>query len=196
MVPNMHDAYLRGQTGFQLGSNDNLYDFTYVGNVAHAHLLGATALLATHAALPAHEPAADERVDGEAFLVTNGEPLYFWDFARAVWKAAGDTREPQKDVWTIPKSVGLPLAGFIEWVFWAIWGPARRPKLTRRVMNYSSMTRFYCIDKARRRLGYEPLVGMEEALVRTMDWLRGLEGGLGKEVLEKRRLEREGKKGQ
>ena len=32
---------------FQLGPNDNLFDFTYVGNIAHAHLLAAVVLLAT-----------------------------------------------------------------------------------------------------------------------------------------------------
>ncbi|MCJ1397342.1 erg26, C-3 sterol dehydrogenase [Xylographa trunciseda] len=190
MVPAMHVAYLKGQTGFQLGVNDNIYDFTYVGNIAHAHILATQALLATHARLPSI-PLDYERVDGEAFFITNGEPMYFWDFARTVWKYAGDTKQPQKDVWVIPRSIGLPIASIIEWAFWIIWQGKAKPNLTRRIVNYSCMTRYYNIDKARKRLGYEPLVDMQEAVRRTMEWLRGVEGGLGKELLEKRRREKE-----
>ncbi|MCJ1393619.1 erg26, C-3 sterol dehydrogenase [Xylographa bjoerkii] len=190
MIPAMHLAYLKGQTGFQLGVNDNIYDFTYVGNIAYAHILATQALLATHARLPSI-PIDYERVDGEAFFITNGEPMYFWDFARTVWKYAGDTREPQKNVWVIPRSIGLPIASIIEWAFWIIWQGKAKPNLTRRIVNYSCMTRYYNIDKARKRLGYEPLVDMEEAIKRTMECLRELEGGLGKELLEKRKREKE-----
>lgn len=188
-IPKLHTAYLKGQTGFQLGDNGNMYDFTYVDNVAYAHLLATLALLYTHARLPSI-PLDHERVDGEAFFITNGEPMYFWDFARAVWKYAGDTKEPQKDVWVIPPSIGLPIASIIEGAFWIIWQGKAKPNLTRRIVNYSSMTRYFNIDKARKRLGYEPLVGMQEALARTMEWLRTAEGGLGKELLEKRRKEK------
>ena len=190
MVPAMHLAYLKGQTGFQLGVNDNIFDFTYVGNIAHAHILATQALLATHARLPSI-PLDYERVDGEAFLITNGEPMYFWDFARVVWKYAGDTKEPQKDVWVIPQAVGLPIASLIEFAFWIIWQGKAKPNLTRRIVNYSCMTRYFNIDKARKRLGYEPLVDMQEAMRRTMEWLRRSEGGLGKELLEKRQREKE-----
>ncbi|MCJ1474334.1 erg26, C-3 sterol dehydrogenase [Lambiella insularis] len=188
MIPSMHTAYLKGQTGFQLGDNENIYDFTYVASVAYAHLLAALALLHTHSRIPSI-PLDYERVDGEAFFITNGEPMYFWDFVRTVWKYAGDTKEPQKDVWVIPTSIGLPIASIIEWAFWIIWQGKTKPNLTRRIVNYSSMTRYYNIEKARKRLGYEPLVGMQEAVAQTMEWLRGVEGGLGKELLEKRRRE-------
>ncbi|MCJ1288485.1 erg26, C-3 sterol dehydrogenase [Xylographa carneopallida] len=190
MVPVMHIAYLKGQTGFQLGVNDNIYDFTYVGNIALAHILATQALLTTHARLPSI-PLDYERVDGEAFFITNGEPMYFWDFARTIWKYAGDTKEPQKDVWVIPRSIGLPIASIIEWAFWIIWQGKAKPNLTRRIVNYSCMTRYYNIDKARKRLGYEPQVDMQEAIRRTMEWLRGKEGGLGKDLLEKRHREKD-----
>lgn len=39
-----YQAYERGQTHFQIGDNTNLFDWTYVGNVAHAHLLAADKL--------------------------------------------------------------------------------------------------------------------------------------------------------
>lgn len=33
------------------------------------------------------------QVPGQAFFITNGEPVYFWDFSRMVWKELGDTNE-------------------------------------------------------------------------------------------------------
>jgi sterol-4alpha-carboxylate 3-dehydrogenase (decarboxylating) len=118
VVPGLLKAYYGRQTKYQIGANENLYDFTYVGNVAHAHILAAQALVATHN-LTTSEPLDHERVDGEAFFITNGEPLYFWDMARIVWKAAGDETLPEQ-VWVIGKEVGLMIASVMEWACWVL----------------------------------------------------------------------------
>jgi sterol-4alpha-carboxylate 3-dehydrogenase (decarboxylating) len=166
-TPNLLKAYEKGQTRFQLGENENLFDTTYVGNVAYAHILAAVALMDTHrlSALPLDY----EKVDGEAFFITNGQPVYFWDFVRMVWAEAGDKTEPGQ-VWVIGKDTGLMLASMVEWAFWFVGG--RTPNLTRQKIRYSSMTRFYCIDKARRRLGYEPKWGVDEGVRRTVKWFK------------------------
>jgi sterol-4alpha-carboxylate 3-dehydrogenase (decarboxylating) len=67
-----------GRANVQMGDGTNLYDFVYVGNVADAHILAAKALLRAHE----RAPGEDERVDGEAFHLTNDEPWLFWDFTR------------------------------------------------------------------------------------------------------------------
>ena len=170
-IPPMLKAYEKGQTRFQLGANTNLFDWTYVGNVAYAHILAAVALLNTYEM--ATVPLDYERVDGEAFFITNAAPVYFWDFARMVWKSAGDTTEP-KDVWRIEKETGLLIATVVEWAFWAV---GRTPNLTRKTVGMSSMTRYFNIDKARRRLGYAPLVGVEEGVERATAWFREQRGG-------------------
>lgn len=158
MIPGMLVAYQKGQTKFQLGSNDNLFDFSYVGNVAHAHILAAVALVNTEG------PVDRDRVDGEAFFITNDSPLYFWDFARLVWKIAGDRTEPSQ-VWVIETGIGLVIASIIEWIFWLF---GRKPNLTRRIVRFSSMARYFNTDKAKKAFGYEPLTGMEEAIVRSV----------------------------
>jgi len=176
LIPGMLGALKKGQTRFQLGENDNLFDFTYVGNVAYAHILAAVALMQTHS-LGETRPLDHERVDGEAFFITNAEPVYFWDFARMVWRAAGDETVPAQ-VWVIGKEVGLGLASVVEWVFWCV---GRAPNLTRARVQYSCLTRFYSGDKARGRLGYRPKWGMEEAVGRTVEWFLERERGLGVE---------------
>ncbi|KAF2847634.1 C-3 sterol dehydrogenase/C-4 decarboxylase-like protein [Plenodomus tracheiphilus IPT5] len=178
LLPKMLSAYQKRQTKFQVGENTNLFDFTYVENVAHGHLLAAYALLTT--AKSATIPLDTERVDGEAFFITNGEPTYFWDFARAVWHECGD-RLPLNSVWHLSSDVAWSIGAVLEWVFWAV---GKKPNLTRAQVKYSSMNKYHSISKARQRLGYQPIVSLDEGIRRGVGYL-----------LEKERAEGE-KKGQ
>ncbi|KAK6843275.1 sterol-4-alpha-carboxylate 3-dehydrogenase protein [Apiospora arundinis] len=163
-IYHMVNIYEQGKHNVQIGENENLFDFTYVENVAHAHLLAARALLVTAAAET--QPLDHERVDGEAFLVTNGEPVYFWDFTRAVWRAAGSDKGPGS-AWCLARETGLML-GFLSEVY---FGLVRKPAtFNRQRIIYSCMTRYYDITKARRRLGYEPLVSLSVGVQRAVAW--------------------------
>lgn len=158
------NVYKRGKHNVQVGNNENLFDFTYVGNVAHSHLLAAQLLLVT-AASPT-VPLDHERVDGEAFFITNDEPVYFWDFARAIWHAAGHDKG-KEGTWTLPRELGIGL-GFISEVFGSILG--KTPTLTRKAIIMSSMTRYYNITKAKRVLRYKPLWTLQEGINRGVEW--------------------------
>ncbi|KAK5117646.1 hypothetical protein LTR62_005069 [Meristemomyces frigidus] len=165
LLPPGLSAYFRGQTKFQLGQNENLFDFTEITNVAHAHHLALAALLATRdredSGLSA--PLDNERVDGEAFLITNDAPVYFFDFARLCWAAAGDRTQPHQ-VWILSREFGLFIATLMEWIFWLF--KLGKPNLTRQQVQYSCMTRYYNIDKAKKRLGYKPVTGLEQGIRR------------------------------
>lgn len=170
-VPNVLKAYREKRTRFQLGSNDNLFDFTYVGNAAHAHVLAATALMRTAARPGQTVPLEHERIDGEAFFVTNDSPVYFWDFPRLVWRAAGDTTRLE-EVWCIPTQTGLVIASLLEAVM-GLFG--RKPAFTRQIVKYTAMTRYFNCRKARERLAYEPIVPVEEAVRRAVRWAQAQE---------------------
>ena len=163
LLPPGLSAYYKGQTKIQIGENENLFDFTEITNVAHAHHLAAAALLATYDREQSGlaKPLDHEKVDGEAFLITNDAPVYFFDFARLCWAVAGDRTTPDQ-VWCLAKDLGLLIATLMEWVFWIFrLGP---PNLTRQQVRYTCMTRYFNINKAKRRLGYRPLVGLEEGV--------------------------------
>ncbi|KAL8738475.1 MAG: hypothetical protein Q9181_000731 [Wetmoreana brouardii] len=138
LIPGMLRALKKRQTRVQLGENDNLFDFTYVGNAAHAHILAAVALLITaqkfgHGSSGNNMiPLDHERADGQAFLVTNTQPIYFWDFARAVWAAAGDpvSLSAPASIWTINETMGLMIAGLLEWAFWIATAGRKQPSKT------------------------------------------------------------------
>lgn len=95
VIPGMYDVIRNGQTAFQVGDNSNLWDFTYVDNVAYAHILAAENLMT-----PEKELKYGSAV-GEAFFITNGQPVYFWDFARGCWAAFGHIN---------PRTIYIPMS--------------------------------------------------------------------------------------
>lgn len=151
---------------FQLGDNNNLFDFTYVGNIAYSHMLAAELLLATKNRVKtnASPPLDYERVDGEAFNITNDSPVYFWDMARSIWALMGRYVEP-KQVWELSEGTMTVIGGALEAVF-ALFG--KKPRLTRREVRYSCMTRYFSCNKAKARLGYVPIVPLDEGVVRAV----------------------------
>jgi len=162
----MVTAYRKGQTKFQVGENNNLFDFTYVGNVAHGHLLALQALLHTHQIAPT-VPLDYEKVDGEAFFITNGQPVYFWDFARAVWHEAGDTL-PLSKVWHLSYDFAMTVGAILENLFWVL---GKTPNLTRTQVKYSTKNKYHNIDKAKNRLGYAPIVNLDEGIRRGVRYI-------------------------
>jgi sterol-4alpha-carboxylate 3-dehydrogenase (decarboxylating) len=187
LLPPGLSAYYKGQTKIQIGSNENLFDFTEITNVAHAHHLCLAALLATREREDkgGSAPLDSEKVDGEAFIITNDTPVYFFDFARMCWATAGDQTKPE-EVWSLPKDVGLLIATLMEIVFFIFrLGP---PNLTRQQVKYTCMTRYFNIDKAKMRLGYTPVVKMEDGI------RRGVKDALYRGVVKGQPPELKGKK--
>lgn len=177
-LPNMLQFYYDGRTKVQIGDNNKWFDFVYVGNVAHAHVLALKKLLevwdlsksSTSSAAP-----QDERIDGEAFFVTNNEPVHFWDYARMVWAAAGDTTD-LKDVWVIPEKLGLALATILEWVFFLLFWGTRKPAFSRQKVNFTCMNRTFSTAKIQKRLGYKPMWSLAKGTKRGVKWFQEQSG--------------------
>ena len=164
ILPALLDAMKSGATHVQLGNNTSKFDFVYVGNVARAHLQLAEAMI--READEDHDADLLPAIAGEAFFITNGEPMLFWNFARLVWRLAGrETRA--EDAWVVPMWVAMGVAMVAEWVVWAVSLGTRRPeKLTRAQMENCSVEKTFSIEKARTRLGYMPEVSLEEGVRR------------------------------
>ncbi|KAJ7141330.1 3-beta hydroxysteroid dehydrogenase/isomerase [Mycena epipterygia] len=80
LIWRLAEVYEKKQYNMQIGDNTKLVDYAaYVRNVAHAHVLAWTKLI-----------SQPELVYGQAFIITNGEPVPQWDFARLIWKELGD----------------------------------------------------------------------------------------------------------
>ena len=230
------EAVKRGQTAIQIGSNQNLTDWTYVGNVVKAHILAHEKLanpveltreeilekplasinlttrerrIPTSAARPIgpamirpdnaaeleaefarpreleerafvrgkfdplntsaieKEPTDPLRVDGQVFIITNGEPMYFWDFTHMFMLGFGaPIHHMDKPKFIFNKTVGWYMSWAAEMYCWLVRKP---PTFTRLKVEYLCATRYYNIERARRVLGYEPDVGVKEGIDRTLE---------------------------
>ncbi|MFH1941793.1 MAG: NAD-dependent epimerase/dehydratase family protein [bacterium] len=141
-----------------VGGGRVLGAFTYVENLADGIILAGIT----------------EAAAGEAFVITDGIKLtwrdYFWKLTEAI-----DVPKPRI-------SVNPKLAYAAAVVLESIYGCFRlrsRPPITRYLVTHLRKDFHFSIDKARRLLGYEPKVDIDEAIRRTADWYRKVVRGEG-----------------
>ncbi|KAL3294480.1 C-3 sterol dehydrogenase/C-4 decarboxylase family protein [Colletotrichum asianum] len=92
--------------------------------------------------------------------------MKFWDFSRTMWKAAGDETKIE-DVKVVSSNMALAYAWAMEWFYWF---KGEVSPLNRTIVRFACMSRWYVIDKAKERLGWEPAVGNEEGIRRAVEW--------------------------
>jgi len=149
-----------GKWRYQIGDGKNLQDFTYVDNVAHAHLLASEKL------------AKGSGIEGEAFFITNDEPYPLWDMVKYCYSEMGYGEPYIK----LPAILMWYMALLIDFIAWLIsplvtW----HPNFTWfRVCN-SVCYRYFKIDKAKRVLGYKPIVTLKQGMRRTLDYFKAIE---------------------
>lgn len=149
------DAYNNGRNTMQMGDNTNRVDFAYAGNVADAHILTADRLKSDSADL----------VAGQIFFISNGTPLPYWNVPRMIWREMGD--DGKKNVTAIPKLIMLIIAYILEFWYGIMGG---EPPVRVFDVQFTTTEHWYNIDKARKLLGYEPRVGLEEASQMMVKW--------------------------
>ena len=146
LIPSVHACIAKGETPFVIGDGENLWDVTYMGNVADAHVLAVENLLSTRTAA------------GEAIFISNEEPITFRDFCLEVWKNFGHYPPYQVH---IPVSLAS-LVGYIGEV--VTWLTGTTTTLSRGSVLDACGTRYCTGEKARKILGYKPRVGIEEGI--------------------------------
>ncbi|XP_049384755.1 3beta-hydroxysteroid-dehydrogenase/decarboxylase-like [Solanum stenotomum] len=158
LVPSLVAAARAGKSKFIIGDGNNLYDFTYVENVAHAHVCAERAL--------ASGGASAEKAAGNAYFVTNTESIKFWEFVSLILEGLGYDRPSIK----ISASVMMPIAHLVELTYklLAPYG-MKVPQLTPSRIRLLSMSRTFSSSKASDRLGYAPIVTLQEGIRRTIE---------------------------
>lgn len=149
-VPSVADRARQGKMKYMIGSGENLFDFTYVENVAHAHALADAALRA-----PASPAAA------QAFFINNDSPVLFWGMMGDICEGLGYARP----------SVQLPvwLMMFVAVVsVWLSQTFGVKTDLNPMRVRVCSVERTLSCAKAKQLLGYAPLVDMKTGLERTL----------------------------
>ena len=157
--PGIIEAGNKGQQKFQLGNNSNLMDWTYVRNVTCAHCLAADKLA-----------EKNSPVGGEAFFVTNEEPIPFWEMPKYVWNGLGYSYSKPT---VIPAFLILFIALFVDWMVWILSPIVKlKPTLSYFRVVVATTTRTFDTKKARDLLGYKPEISLADGMARSLEYFK------------------------
>ena len=144
-----------GKLRVQIGRGVWLSDYTYVTNLVDAVLLADEALA---------KDGINSIAAGQAYFITNGEPMPFWDFVHKTGARLGFP--PIK--YRAPKSLVYAIAAVKEGIDTLKGGTLNAEDgLTRFAIRYMCTHHYFSIEKARRELGYNPSVSVDEGIERT-----------------------------
>ena len=165
-IPKSLKALDNAQYKIQIGGSASRTEHVSVTNATTAHILALNALL------DGGTDSVAQKVNGEAFFITDGQPINFWDFHRKVWAAAGHEHiSGQAKI--IPAWFALGLASTIEWLYWILTMGTKKPATLRRhLLEYTCSQRTFSIEKARSTLGYEPVNDRDEQIRKGIEWHR------------------------
>src|SRR5262249_31758989 len=137
----------RGKAGKlrRIGGVSKLIDSVYIDNAVDAHLLAADRL------------APGSAVAGKVYFISNGQPLPLWALVNHSRAAGG--------VPPVTRSAPLWLAYGAGWLLEGVYGlfwPDTEPPMTRFLARELATAHWFDLSAARRDLGYEPRVSIEE----------------------------------
>ncbi|HXS48296.1 MAG TPA: NAD-dependent epimerase/dehydratase family protein [Solirubrobacterales bacterium] len=146
LLPEMVETVEAGKWAW-IGGGGNVTDTTHVGNVVEGLVL-----------------AAEKGRPGEAYFVTDGEPVVFREFVTALLRTQG-VEPPDRSV---PAWTAAPMARLAE-TTWKVLPLSGAPPMT--TFRSWLLTQECTIDisKARTELGYAPIVSQEQGLAELRD---------------------------
>ncbi len=134
----------------QVGKGDNRAEFTSIGNLV---------------SLLENCLRTDPRNFGEVYNVTNGDPVNFWNFIDEGLIKVGLDGERKK--W--PLGLLMPVARLNEILF-KMLKTKQEPRILPVKLAVSAYTMTMNIDKTKSKLGYEPIISNEEAMMGFANW--------------------------
>jgi sterol-4alpha-carboxylate 3-dehydrogenase (decarboxylating) len=155
-LPTILSRARSGRLKYAVGMKRKLSDFTYAGNLIDALLLADDKL----------RPGSP--VGGNAYFITNGEPMGFWDFVGQVLERL---RLPP-----IRRRVPFPIAYAVAAAYEAadtMRGGTLNSEngLSRFAVRYMCTHHYFSIERARHDLGYVPAVSIADGIERTAQHL-------------------------
>jgi nucleoside-diphosphate-sugar epimerase len=152
LVPQLVARARAGRLRF-VGDGSNLVDTVYIDNAVDAHILAAERLA----------PAAP--CAGKPYFISNGEPWPLKQVVNSILVAAGLPPEER----TVPFTVAHTAGAVFEYLH-KVFPTRNGPRMNRFIARNLATAHWFDISAARRDLGYEPRVSMEEGLRRLREW--------------------------
>jgi nucleoside-diphosphate-sugar epimerase len=130
-------------------------DSTYIDNAVEAHL-------AAEAALTVEGP-----LGGNAYFVSNGEPLPVGDLINRIVAAAGAPPVTRH----VPYRLAY-LVGAVSELVYRVLGRDDEPRMTRFVAEQLATAHWFDLTPCARDFGWRPRVSIDEGMTRLASWLR------------------------
>ena len=141
VLPGLAEAVRRKRFAW-IGGGTHRTSTTHVANVVEGLVLGA-----------------ERGRSGEAYFVTDGEPVVFREFVTELLATQG-LEPPERDM---PPALARAMAAASEGA-WRLLPLPGAPPVTRMALWLSSLDTTIDISKARRELGYEPVISRPEGM--------------------------------
>lgn len=139
-----------------IGTGLNKVDITYVENAADAHLQAALAL------------EKGSSVCGQAYFISQGEPVYMWEFVNRILKGVNLPELSRKMPFWTAYYMGASMEFFYK--FFKLSG---EPPMTRFIAFQFSSHHYFDISKAMRDFDYKPQISTEEGLKKLIEFIKG-----------------------
>jgi nucleoside-diphosphate-sugar epimerase len=127
-----------------VGEGKNRVDMVHVENAVEAHLLAESAL-------------ENGRAAGRPYFITNGEPVYLWEWVNGLLTALNIAPVTKK----ISLSAASALGAFCEFA-WRTLPLRGEPPMTRFIAAELAKDHWFDLRAARRDLGYAPRISMAQ----------------------------------
>jgi len=138
-----------------VGDGTNRVDMVHVENAVDAHLLADQALSQPESPAP-----------GQAYFITNGEPVVLWDWINRLLRGLGRPLVTKKISLSAAKRIGT-----ICEAAWKILPVPGEPPMTRFVATELAKDHWFDISAARSDLGYVPRMTMAQGTRELVDHL-------------------------
>ena len=151
-------AFKSGSVPFLLGNGSARFDFVFVDNVVHAHLLAAKGF---------ENKMTRQQIGGEAFFIGEGNCQNYFDWLRPY----AESKKIRMPGLKLP----YPLVGALARLMELVHRTTGAEVPFHRFHQYVLCLDFYFSnEKAETRLGYKPIVPPEAGYERTLTWLEGI----------------------
>ncbi len=138
-----------------VGDGTNMVDISYIDNVVEAHIRVAVNL-------ELYGTAA-----GEAFFISQGEPVNLWDWINELFIALNRPLVARKISFKTAFRVGT----FLEHLY-TVLRIKNEPKMTRFVAEQMAKSHWFSVEKAREILKWQPVVSTSEGMKKLVEWIR------------------------
>jgi nucleoside-diphosphate-sugar epimerase len=157
LVPRLVSKAKAGKMKF-VGDGKNIVDTTYVDNAAKAHILAAQGLI------------KDGKPAGNAYFITNGEPMAISKITNKLIGAAGCP--------PVTATIPLGVAKILGFVFEKLYKTLKlkgEPPITRWVAGELATAHWFKLERAKNDFGYVPEISIEEGLKRLAEHFKAEE---------------------